>query len=194
MESITLVEPSTSEVVSASEVASHLRLNTDDESTLVSAWIAAAVSLFEQSTGYIVLDSEHRLSLDGWPGQIVRIARRPVSSIEAVEYLDTAEQWVELAGWSADLDAAPARVVLPDDLPNLADRLGPRVRVTFRAGHAVPAVVPPLIVTAIKLLASHYFSVRESHTVDTLRSTPAGWDAIVNLYRIDWLGGPNGCR
>lgn len=191
MESIVVSEPNTSAVIPTAEVLSHLRLNDDAESGMVAAWVAAAASLFEAFTGYVLLDSEHRLSLDGWPGPVVYIARRPVTQIDTVEYLDPEGEWQELAGCTADLDAAPARVVLPTDLPSLAERSGPRVRVTFRAGNEVPAYIPPLILAAVKLMAAHFWSAREAYSETELKAVPAGWKAVCDLHRVSVLGGDN---
>ena len=163
----------------------HLRLNDTSEDALLADWIAAASDLFTVSTGHVLGEASFRLLLDSWPvGQIV-ITRTPISAVSAVEYLDTAGEWQSLSGWTADLDSVPARVLLPDDLPALHESIVPAVRVNFVAGYDDAEDMPPLATTAIRLLASHWYSQREAYGEANLKAVSVGWKNICQRY---WNG------
>lgn len=195
MRTLTTITPPTTRPVSVSDLAAHLRLNTEDEQGQLADWIDAATSLFERTTGYCPITQTWRLHLDGWPScMTVLLPRGPVTTVDTLEYLDNNDDWQEIEdGWAYDTSGPVARVVLPSSLPSLHDRHRPRVRVTFTAGHATAADVPVLIRQAIKLMASHMYEQREAYTTDNLEALPAGWKAVCDQYQTGLLDmGQNG--
>jgi len=64
---LSITTPPATLPLTASDLDAHLRLNTTGEDTLLTAWITAAVDLWERSTGYTLLSTAYQLTLDWWP-------------------------------------------------------------------------------------------------------------------------------
>ncbi|OWK37893.1 hypothetical protein [Fimbriiglobus ruber] len=108
------------------------------------------------------------------------IARRPVTEISTVEYLDQSGTWQALDGstWAADTTGYPARVILPPTLPLVNQTTKPTVRVTFTAGYADP---PSMAVQAVRLLAAHWYTNREAFG-NEMKELPAGWLSVCKRF------------
>jgi uncharacterized phiE125 gp8 family phage protein len=188
--SIEVLTPPDAEPVEAAELAAHLRLNTGTaEYEALDAFIRSARELFERSTGRAVLPTQFRQWLPRFCAP-VDLLRGPVTAIDAVGYLDADGDEQALDGeegeYAADLTGIPAVVYVPDGAyPVLhADTLRP-AWIDFTAGWEASSggnEVPEVVVTAIKLLAAHYYRFRESYTEAPLRDLPQGFQAVVNLY------------
>lgn len=128
-----------------------------------------------------------------YPGQIV-LGRGGVTAVAGV-YRYLADGSTEaLAGWTADVSTPPARVSLsavPAPVLTAAGvPVSPVGYVEYTAGWADAASVPKVVVTALKLLAGHWYQNREAHTTDKLNELPDGWRRVVGRYKLgisgDW--------
>ena len=93
--------------VSTQNLHDHLRLNDTTEDALLTAWLTAAVDLYQQDTREVLTSTAFRLNLDNWPCQyknaclsndaaanrVIYVSVYPVTSVASVEYLDTTGTW-----------------------------------------------------------------------------------------------------
>jgi hypothetical protein len=128
-----------------------------------------------------------------YPGQIV-LGRGGVTVVGGV-YRKLADGSTEtLAGWTADLSTPPARVSLSATPAPVLTAAGVPVSpvgyVEYTAGWASAAAVPRVVVTALKLLAAHWYKNREAHAEQSLNELPDGWRRVVSRYKLgisgDW--------
>ena len=168
------------EPVSLAEAKSHLRVDHDDEDTLIQAQIIAAREWVEDYIGYVTVQRQLRLTLDYLPaGDTITLPRSKLISIDSVEYVDrdgVTQTW-DASNYSADTYAEEGRLIRdPDsDWPNVrAQRQA--VIITYTAGWpddgASPpdyaANVPESIKAAIKLTLGNLYENRESVIVGTI--------------------------
>ncbi|HEX4608854.1 MAG TPA: hypothetical protein VH092_11675 [Urbifossiella sp.] len=124
------------------------------------------------------------------PGRIV-LGRGGLTAIAGV-YRFLADGSTEaLTGWVADVQTPPARVQLaarPDQVVTAAGvPVSPVGYVEYTAGWDA-SHVPPLVITAIKLLAAHWYSNREAYLEKSLAELPAGWCRVTTKYRLGLSG------
>jgi len=192
MYSIQTVTPAASLPVSTADLHAFMRLNDTTEDALLSAWLAAAVDLYQQDTREILISTVFRLNLDSWPGQqVIYLPVYPVTAVASVEYLDTTAAWQTLGGTSIDMTNSPSRIVLPASLPQLHATQLPTVRVNFTAGYANAAACPALPALLVKLVASHWYGNREAFGENTLNEVPKGFTAIASQRRLNYLSNWN---
>ncbi len=127
-----------------------------------------------------------------FPGQIV-LGRGGVTSVAGLFRKLADGSAVAVTGWTADLSTPPARVSLAG-VPNpvltaTGVPVSPVGYVEYTAGWS-DTEVPKLVLTAIKLLAAHWYRNREAYTGERLGELPAGWCRVVNRYKLgisgDW--------
>lgn len=186
------------EPVSVDDLKSHLRLLDDhEEDDVLDMLRRSAREMFEKTTdGRIVLPTEFRQNFTCWPytywpytAGALRLSLGNVTEITAVLYVDENEEEQELEDWTVDLTGTPAIVYLPTgDYPSLSATRPRPVSVEYTAGWATLAEVPRAVILAIKLLAAHWYSVRESHQEVTYSATPYGFDRLCQSYSTG-LGG-----
>jgi uncharacterized phiE125 gp8 family phage protein len=185
---VEIVTPPAAEPVTVAEFKSHLRLDWDDEDAQLPGFITAARQVFERRAGRAVLPTVVREAVAGWPcSRRLPLTAAPVLSVQSVTYRDPLDAEQTLAGWRADVPAEYGTLVFPDALalPRLsADRTHP-VSVTYTAGWADPAAVPAVVKAAVRLLAAHYYAVREEYTPAEVKLVPMGFGHIVDMY---WTG------
>lgn len=97
-----------------------------------------------------------------------------------------------VAGWSADLSTPPARVTLAGIPAAVATAAGVPVSpvgyVEYTAGWPTAGAVPPLVRTALMLLAGHWYEHREAYREGALAELPMGWRRVVDRYRTGLSG------
>lgn len=185
-----LVTPPTETPVSLDEVKSHLRIDTDDEDDVLTAFLAAATQSIDGKDGSIgraLVTQQWRLYLDHFPvamlpnapytrspyvTQIRRfdilIPMPPLQEVTAIEYLDQDNVWQTLdpSDYIVDSVTEPARIAPAFGkmwpLVNVGLTSTNAVKVTFTAGYGDPSAVPDTIKLAIKLLVGSWYENREA--------------------------------
>ena len=165
----------------------HCHVNTTVEDSLLLDWVAAAVECWEKQSGYTPTSTTYQLQIDHLEGRILRLPRRPVTSIGTVTYLDIAGTWQTLTDYSVDMVSLPARIIFPNSLPSLHPTQLPRIKVQFTAGHSSTAAVPRTITTAITRLACHWFHSRDLGD-DAKATVPANWQWAVDQFSMHNCG------
>jgi hypothetical protein len=129
----------------------------------------------------------------GWPTGRIVLGRGGVTAIAGVyRYLADGTTTEALTGWSADLVTPPPRIQLAAAPAAVASASGipvsPVGYVEFTAGWPNKAAVPPFLLTALKLLAGHWYENREAYRVGQLTELPDGWCRAVTRYKTGLTG------
>ncbi len=174
--------------VSLDEAKAHLRVDFDDDDTLIKALIQAATQHLDGWTGVLgraLVTQTWRqefqtLSLCG-----LRLPLGPVASLESVTYIDAAGTTQALAAdqYSLLTDCL-GPIVIPlagASWPATARRPN-AVAITYIAGTAV-ADVPAPIKWAILLIIGNLYANREAIADKALAALPMAVDALLAPYR-----------
>ncbi|MDY3558119.1 head-tail connector protein [Gemmata sp. JC673] len=194
MYGLTIVTPAAAPVTAA-ELRDRLRINGTAEDGDLTEFLASAVERFEDDTGRPVLTTGYRQDLAQWPaGGLIVLGRGGVTAVTAVKrYLaDGSTETLAADQWRADLLTPPARVQLAAVPARVTTAAGIAVSpvgcVEFTAGWANAAAVPKQVLTALKLLAGHWYENREAHTEKKLAELPDGWARVVSRYKLGLSG------
>lgn len=177
-----VITPPLYEPISLAETKRHLRidddLTADDDDIL--GYIEAAREWLEGFTARVYVQETLEMSIDCWPGLILRLPRSPVLSVDSIKYTDAngVEQTWAASNYQTDLASEPARVAIaylgtfPSSLRGDLNQW----RVRFTAGYAVGSPngaeayrenVPRLAKMAMKL----YVMGMYDGTLDVLKKT-----------------------
>ena len=179
-----LVTPAAEEPVSIIEAKLHLRVDFDEDDTLIAALISAARQAAETITGRQFTTARWKLVLDSFPGpslmgvpagqtfslpgNAVLLSKSPVQSVVAIDYLDMGSVLRTLApsAYTVDTACEPARItpVFAQAWPVSLPQIG-AVSVTFDAGYGNAAHVPEGIKSWIKLRVGSLYAHREEMAV-----------------------------
>ena len=161
-----LITPASTYPVTLAEAKLHLRVDTADEDTLITALITAATEMAEQKTGRAIMTQTLELTLDAFP-EAFELTRVPVQSVTSVKYYDTTGTQQTLSNTLYALDAADdfgfAHIspVYGGTWPTTRDQIN-AVAVRYVAGYADAASVPQSIKNWILLMVSTMYANRET--------------------------------
>lgn len=181
--SIRVITPPAGEPVSLAEAKLHLRVDTNDEDTLISSLITAARQYCEafQRRAYITQTLE--LSLDSFPSGSIELPNPPLQSVEIVSYLDAAGVQETLAptAYAVDTSSEPGRI-----LPVAGWPRGKDVRIRYTAGYGPDGTaVPATVRQSICLLVGWWYSQREAAVVgQTVTKVPLAVESLLWLGRV----------
>lgn len=184
-----LITPATVPAVTVSEAKAHLRLDTTNDDTLVSALLIAATEAAEHATGRALMTQTWEASFDSFP-TILALTRVPVQSVVSVTYIDLSGTRQTLAPnayhlTADDFDFARLTPVHGTQWPQVRGDVD-GVTVTYTAGYADAASVPESIKAWIKLQVGSMYENREAETM-AARVVPnkLGFvDALLARYKV----------
>ena len=175
----TLITPPDVLPVSLAEAKLHLRVDHDDDDTLIEGLIRAATDHLDGWTGILgrcLVEQEWRQDFDTFEPSLP-LALGPATSIVKVE---AGGQAVDQAIYTLQTDAAGmSRVTFTEQLQ------GP-VSVTYKAGYPVEdgkAQIPAALRVAILLLVGHWYQTREAATAKSVAELPYAVSALIEPYR-----------
>ena len=162
-----LVTPPTAEVVTLPDMKAHLRVDHDDEDSLIASLTAGAVA-----------------HLDGWRGVLGR----------AIMPQTWAQEWTCAGPYRLALPDASDLVVTVDGTPTVDFTTeltplglvvsdvpsGDLVRIEYAC--ALPDDLLPVVQVAIKLLVGHWYATREA-VGQPLAAAPMAFDALIAPLR-----------
>jgi len=169
-----------SEPVTLQEMKNHLRVNDDAEDTLISAFIVVARQFFESYTGRAVHQQTFRQHVP-YLNCPIYFMRAKLISVEGFFYYNSANTLTEITSYNSDLVSIPGGIWL-DSYPITSSTKNPKAYVDYKAGWANNEV-PEMVKLGIKLVASHYYENRNSHTEVELKQLPLGFKAIVDQFK-----------
>ena len=200
-----LITPPAGEPVSLAEAKLHLRVDFDDDDSLIQVLISAARQAAETLTNRQLVTARWRMVLDSFPGpslmgvpagqvftlpgHAVLLPKSPVQSVVEIRYLDMAGVWqvMPAANYTVDCACEPARItpvfgqIWPIALPQIG-----AVSVIFDAGYGDASAVPEGIKTWIKLrLGSLYVHREEVASMTRGRIDPLPFiDGLLDPYKV----------
>jgi len=200
-----LITPPAGEPVSLAEAKLHLRVDFDDDDSLIQVLISAARQAAETLTNRQLVTARWRMVLDSFPGpslmgvpagqtftlpgHAVLLPKSPVASVVEIRYLDMAGVWqvMPAANYTVDCACEPARItpvfgqIWPISLPQIG-----AVSVIFDAGYGDASAVPEGIKTWIKLrLGSLYVHREEVASMTRGRIDPLPFiDGLLDPYKV----------
>ena len=190
-----LITPPAIHPVSLAEAKLHLRVDHNDEDTLIESLTRAATEHFDGWNGILgrcLVEQVWRQDHDRFARQMI-IPLGPVIAVQSITWRDPAGQLSTVPSGCYDLreDEAGNAVVRFD-----ADYVFPEnlhesraVAITFKAGYEAnpgpPATstVPDPLKVAILLLVGHWYKNREAVSPAGMTSLPFAVEALIALYR-----------
>lgn len=183
-----LVTPPAVEPLTYDELKAHLRVDTDDERSLIEALGRTARKLAERNTGRSFITQTLDLFDDVFR-PILYLSHGPIQSVETVEWTDESggANVVPPAEYQVDLVSTPARLlpapgfVWPVVDPQTVNAV--RVRVIAGWGDDGDAVPEP-IQQALLLMVAGWFDNRAELTASafTIKQMPFGAKALLGPY------------
>ena len=151
--------------VSLAEAKLNLRVDTDADDDVVQRCIESATSYVEAISSVSLSVSSYEIRYDRFPMGEFELPVGPLESLDSISYLDANHdvQTVPPAGYYADLESNPPRVVPLDSWPTAADLPGAvQVSATTAATGSV------VLIQAVYLLLGHWYENREEVIVGTI--------------------------
>ena len=185
--SLKLITAASALAVSLSEAKAHLRVDSSDEDTLITAMITSATETAEQITGRAIMPQTWELTLDAFPNAL-ELTRVPAISVTSIKYFDAAGVQQSLASNAYALDNADDfgfAYIVPaygTEWPVTRDQIN-AVAVQYVAGYANAAAVPGPIKAWIKLVVGAMYENRESEASKQSASLKFV-DGLIDRYRV----------
>lgn len=186
MRSPILVAPPSSKPVSLDEAKLHLRVDHDDDNTLIEAFIDAATSHLDGYTGILgrcLVEQTWSIDFDSFHECMV-LPLAPLMEVASITWRNEAGQIATIDDdeYVVDTDAGGVPRIrfrngysFPSGLYESA-----AVSVTFKAGYAE---VPPAIKVAILLMVSNWYQNREAAVPGTMAELPLGASMLLSPYK-----------
>ena len=187
-----LVTPPAEEPVSIIDAKLHLRVDFDEDDTLIASLISASRQAAETLTGCQFVTARWKLLLDGFPRCAITLPKCPVQSVLAINYLDmnAVLQTMPASTYTVDTACEPARItpVFGQIWPLALPQIG-AVTVTFDAGYGAPSDVPDGIKSWIKLRVGSLYAYREEVAVTSggrIETLPF-MDGLLDPYKVSLI-------
>ena len=183
-------ETAATSILTLAQVKTHLRVDHDNEDTLITRLRDAAVVWSEEYTRRQFINATHTLVLDSFPAVI----HAPVSSLVSVttisyEAPDNTTTTMDSDDYDLDISREPGRIVTAysESWPATRSEIN-AVTVTYVAGYGASADdTPDAIKAAVLMLIAHLYENRESVTM-TARvepfEVPMGVKMLFSPYRV----------
>lgn len=166
------VDP-TIDPVTLAEAKLHLRVDGNDEDSLIEGIITAAVDFFEKRTGRALINQTWSYTIDNWYASLdpvkplwLYLPRAPLSSVTSIYYIATdgsSTLWAS-SNYTVDTNSEPGRLALAYSKTWPVTReVVNAITITYVAGYgATAASVPVGIKRALMVLISDLYNNRGS--------------------------------
>lgn len=189
---LTLQAAPAADPVSLAEVKAHLRVDHDDDDTIIALYVDAALAHLDGDEGLLgraLVTQTWDQTIDDFPyGDDLPLMLAPVQSVTSITYRDMGGNTQTFPAESYMLRNRHGLtwVHLKDDYtwPETDDEPD-AVTVRFVAGYGDAAAVPAAIKAAMLLHIGHLYENREAVTLDRAgEALPMGYDALIAPYRV----------
>ena len=177
-------------VFAADDMKKHLRIDEDDEDSLLADYLEAAERQVETELAIGLMEQTLVLRLDWFPARRIRLPRPPLSSVTSITYTDTngTSQTLATDQYTVNTFTTPGEIVeawgkswpATRDVPNA-------VVVTYVTGYAQPEDVPQMVRNAILLSAGDLYWNRERSAKQALTELST-YEALLANHRCVWEG------
>lgn len=176
--------PSDQDVITLADLKSHLRVEHNEDDTLITGIRATAIQYVEDFCAIKLGNHFGTGYLESFEPAYFTIS--PIASISAVEYKATGYtdtlSILESSKYFFDINTTPHRISFVNT-PSLAEYQFNRVQVTMNVGHSTDNI-PAGIISAIKLITGHLYEHRTSEMMNLLpHSLRIGVEALLNPHR-----------
>lgn len=184
--SIVAVTPP-SPLVTLEEAKHQLRVDHDEEDSLIQLYIDAASSRLDGPSGILGVAYSTQtwdLFLDEFPSEAIFLGVGPVVYVNSVSYLDSTGDTLIINPSTYTLDKAYDSFgwVIPATKWPIAGNYANAVQVRWVAGQSS---VPAQVKQAALLLVAHFYRNRESTTPESIKELPMGmYDLLSNVRRV----------
>lgn len=194
-----LITPPAELPVTSDDLRSHLWTVHDGHSSAeyLELLIKAATSHIEQITWRKLVQQEWRVYLQSWPNDTsnvhhdcVMLPFGSVLSVDAVRWLDSdgVDHLIDAGDYIAAVAGSEPMVVPLAGWPSGDLFAVDPIRVNFTAGFGDAAAVPDDLKHAVRLLAAHWYEVREAVMVGTtVRKVPFAVDALIAPWKVRYF-------
>ena len=188
-----LITAPTVEPVSLAEAKAHLRIDIDDDDTLIGGLITAARSHLENTARpkLAMINQTWEYIADSWPaGDTLQLRPYPLQSVLSITYTDddSAESTFSSGSYQVDTHTQPGRLRLKSSVswPGVSLREMNGLAIRFVAGYgAAGSAVPVQLRQAILLLVGHWYENREPVLTTGMMAAPLPMtvDALFRNWR-----------
>ncbi len=174
-------------VLPLADAKAHLRVLNGDEDALIAALRDAAIDWVERYCAISLSARAFTYSGDGFPTRF-RLPYAPATDVTAISTFDTSGAAVALDPADWQFRAGHLYPAIGSSWPTVLNGAG-SVTVTFTAGYASAADIPPAILSAVKLLTGHLFKQREATiSGQVVTEVPFGVTALLAAFRTPVIG------
>ncbi len=184
-----IITPPAVEPVTLQEAKLHLRVDGEDEDTLIQGLIQAAREHVETILTHTALCTQTlEWVTDAFPDcwEAIELPRPPLQSVTSIKYTDSANvvHTMSASDYCVNIDGFPGTITPAYGLSWPGDALAPSgaVRVRYVAGWGLPAAVPQSLKQAILLLIGHFYDNRGVMVSSALAEMPFAVNALCNGY------------
>lgn len=188
----TIVSYPEAPVVTVADMKSHLRIDSDDEDTLIGEYITAATEMVDAEFGELgraLITQRWQLTMPKFPTDShVVLPIPPVQQVFSVTYYDTdnVQQTFSTDAYRLTLntDRAYIDLVAGYSWPATYDR-DDAVAIQYDTGFGDAGTdVPYGIRQAVRMMVAHWYEHREAVTEAKLMETPMGIRSLLMKYRV----------
>lgn len=191
---VVVITPPTEEPVTLTEAKLHMRVDHDEDDTLIAALVQGAREQVEAMSRRALVTQTLELRLAGWPGSdAILLPRPPLATVTSVKYTDTdnVEQTFASSNYTAHTAPEPGGVWLRSGKgwPSASLAPGPSIAVRYTAGYGARTAVPQCYKQAILLLAAHWYEQREAviTTGQQPVTVPMAVEMLCQAERVSWF-------
>lgn len=179
------------EPITLADAKLHLRVDGDDEDSLIESLVVAARRWIEQTHGLALVTQTWDGALARFPrGSEIMVPKYPLVSVTSITYHDddlSTSTVFSSSSYQVDTRPRPPRIVLKNgsSWPTDSLRLSSGVVVRAVFGFGDPVNVPPGIVHAMRLLVANMYEHREPEVTGTIvAEVDFAVDALLAPYRL----------
>lgn len=183
-----VITPATLLPVTRDEAKAHLRVEHNDEDTLIDGLVAAATDYVENHCRRYFVDTQVIMYLDRFES-VITLPHGETTSVVSVKYYDVDDvlQTLSTSVYDVDSKNIPAIIVNHDGqtYPEVRKKVN-AVEITYNTGAALVSDVPQAIKQAMLLLIGHWYEHRESVEISGRMPfvVPHAVSALLEPYRV----------
>lgn len=187
MKNYKVVTAATGNILTSSEVKTHLKVDTTADDTLISALIVACTNSAQEYTNRFFLETTLDMFADEWK-EISTLLKSPVTSVDSIKYYDQddVEQTLDTSVYAFDMVSMPARIFLKPNqsFPELSERKN-AIEVRYKVGESSASDVDQAIKQAVLLTIGNYYENRQAVVTGTIATElPMNAKFLLDQYRV----------